>query len=68
VVCRTKGGISIVESRVLGIIRVFGAKGKEMAVRGSAVGIMTGLRAGRSVCWLRFEQRTSEIHIRRVKV
>jgi hypothetical protein len=51
---------------VLGII--FGAKGKEMAVRDSAAGIMTGLRAGRPVSWLRFEQRTSEIHIRRVEV
>ena len=63
---RIKGDTSIVDNRVMGII--FGAKGKEMAVRDSAVGIMTGLRAGRSVSWLRFEQRTSEIHIRRVKV
>jgi hypothetical protein len=51
---------------VLGII--FGAKRKEMAVRDSAAGIMTGLRAGRSVSWLKFEQKNSEIHIRRVKV
>jgi len=44
------------------------AKGKEMAVPDSAAGIITGLRAGRSVSWLRFEQRIPEIHIRRVKV
>jgi hypothetical protein len=42
---RIKGGASTVEIRVPGII--FGAKGKEMAVRDSAVGIMTGLRTGR---------------------
>ena len=62
----TKGGTSTVESKVLGII--FEAKGKEMAVRFSAAWIMTKLRAGRSLSWLRFEQRTSEVHIRRVKV
>jgi hypothetical protein len=54
------------ECRVLGII--LWVKGKEMAVRDSAAGIMIGLPAGRSVSWLRFEQRTSEIHIRKVKV